>query len=91
MRKISDFSDLQIDYVIPFRGKEYLYKGFTIEWSSPSIGWGEYQIWFEKDKDSDDAFSYNIFADTEHMDKGEDKEFTKAILNLLVDKIKIYD
>ena len=89
MRRISDFSDLQIDSVIPF--KDNTYKGFTIEWSSPSIGWGEYQIWFEKDKDSDDEFAYNVFADTEHMDKGEDKEFTKAILNLLVDKIKIYD
>lgn len=88
MRKISDFSDLQIDYVVPFR--DNIYKGFTIEWSSPSIGFGEYQIWFEKDKDSDDEFSYNIFADTECMDKGEDKEFTKALLNLLIDKINIY-
>jgi hypothetical protein len=87
MRKIS-FSDLQIDSVIPFRDNTY--KGFTIEWSSPSIGFGEYQIWFEKDKDSDDEFSYIIYADTECMDKGEDKEFTKAILNLLVDKIHIH-
>ena len=89
MRRISDFSDLQIDSVIPFR--ENTYKGFIIEWSSPSIGWGEYTIWFEKDEDSNDEYSYNIFASTEHMDKGEDKEFSKAILNLLVDKIKIHD
>jgi hypothetical protein len=89
MRKISDFSDLQIDSIIPF--KDNTYKGFTIEWSSPSIGFGEYQIWFEKDENSDDEFSYIVYADTECMDKGEDKEFTKAILNLLVDKIHIYD
>jgi hypothetical protein len=89
MRRISDFSDLQIDSVVPFR--ENTYKGFTIEWSSPSIGFGEYQIWFEKDENSDDEFSYIVYADTECMDKGEDKEFTKAILNLLVDKIHIYD
>lgn len=82
------FPDLQIDSVIPFRDNTY--KGFTIEWSSPSIGFGEYQIWFEKDKDSDDEFSYIVYADTECMDKGEDKEFTKAILNLLVDKIHIH-
>lgn len=88
MRKISDFSDLQIDSVIPF--KENTYKGFTIEWSSPSIGWGEYRIWFEKDENSDDEFSYIIYADTECMDKGEDKEFTKVILNLLVDKIHVH-
>ena len=88
MRKISDFSDLEIDSIIPFRDNTY--KGFTIEWSSPSIGFGEYQIWFEKDKDSDDGFSYIVYADTECMDKGEDKEFTKAILNLLVDKIHIH-
>jgi hypothetical protein len=88
MRRISDFSDLQIDSVVPFR--ENTYKGFTIEWSSPSIGFGEYQIWFEKDENSDDEFSYIVYADTECMDKGEDKEFTKAILNLLVDKIHIH-
>ena len=88
MRRISDFSDLQIDYVVPFRDSTY--KGFVIEWSSPSIGWGEYTVWFEKDKDSNDEFSYNIFADTEYMDKGEDKEFTKALLNLLIDKISIH-
>ena len=88
MRKISDFSDLQIDSIIPFRDNTY--KGFTIEWSSPSIGFGEYQIWFEKDENSDDEFSYIVYADTECMDKGEDKEFTKAILNLLVDKIHIH-
>ena len=90
MRRISDFSDLQIDSVIPFH-RNSTYRGFLIEWSSPSIGWGEYQIWFEKDEDSNDEYSYNIIASTEHMDKNEDKEFTKAILNLLVDKIKIYD
>ena len=84
-----EFKDLEIDNVIPFRDNTY--KGFTIEWSSPSIGFGEYQIWFEKDKDSDDEFSYIVYADTEHMDKGDNKEFTKAILNLLVDKIQIYD
>ena len=89
MRRISDFSDLHIDSVIPFRDSPY--KGFVIEWSSPSIGWGEYQIWFEKDEDSDDEYSYNVFASTENMDKGEDKEFSKAILNLLVDKIKVHD
>ena len=88
MRRISDFSDLQIDFVVPFRDSTY--KGFTIGWSSPSIGFGEYQIWFEKDNESDDEYSYKIFADTEHMDKDEDKEFTKALLNLLIDKINIY-
>ncbi len=86
---MNKFKDLQIDSVIPFRDNTY--KGFTIEWSSPSIGFGEYQIWFEKDENSDDDFAYNVFADTEHMDKGDNKEFTKAILNLLVDKIQIYD
>lgn len=89
MRKISDFSDLQIDSIRPF-AEWSTDRGFVIEWSSPSIGFGEYQIWFEKDKNSDDVFEYNVFADTEHMDKDEDKEFTKAILNLLVDKIHIH-
>lgn len=89
MRKISDFSDLQIDSIRPF-AEWSTDRGFVIEWSSPSIGFGEYQIWFEKDKNSDDVFAYNVYADTECMDKGEDKEFTKAILNLLVDKIHIH-
>lgn len=49
-----------------------------IEWSA-NIGFGRYELWI-----GDDGL---LHADTEYMDKGEDKEFTKMILEALVDKI----
>ena len=51
-----------------------------IEWSS-NIGWGRYDLVLE-----DDGM---LHAYTECMDKGDDKEFTKAILEKLVEKIVV--
>ena len=51
-----------------------------IEWSS-NIGWGRYELIL-----GDDGM---LHAYTEYMDKGEDKEFTKAILEKLVEKIVV--
>ena len=51
-----------------------------IEWSA-NIGFGRYEL-----VPGDDGM---LHAYTEYMDRGEDKEFTKAILKKLVDKIVI--
>ena len=51
-----------------------------IEWSS-NIGWGRYDLVL-----GDDGI---LHAYTECMDRGEDKEFTKAILAELVNKIVV--
>lgn len=51
-----------------------------IDWSA-NIGWGRYDLVLE-----DDGM---LHAYTEYMDRGEDKEFTKAILAKLVDKIVV--
>lgn len=83
--KKEDFKDLKINNIKPFTDWSK-YKGFVIEWSSPSIGFGEYQLFFDKVDDD-----YILWADTEHMDKENSKEFTKAILDLLVNEIRIYD
>lgn len=51
-----------------------------IEWSS-NIGWGRYELIL-----GDDGL---LHAYTECMDRGEDKEFTQAILEKLVEKIVV--
>lgn len=53
-----------------------------IEWSA-NIGWGRYDLVL-----GDDG---KLHAYTECMDRGEDKEFTKAILAALVEKIVVED
>ena len=52
-----------------------------IEWSSPDIGFGEFTLLVAEDS--------TIHARTECMDNQDDKEFTRRILNLLVDHIFI--
>ena len=43
-----------------------------------NLGWGEYTLWQE------DGVWY---ADSEHMDQGDDKEFLKKILDAFVSEI----
>jgi hypothetical protein len=63
------------------RVHEYCPNGVIgIEWSA-NIGFGRYELAL-----GDDG---KFHAYTECMDKGEDKEFTKMILNALVDKIVV--
>ena len=77
MKKIEN---LQIDD-IRIRQHEVCPNGvIIIEWSS-NIGWGRYDLAL-----GDDGM---LHAYTECMDRGEDKEFTKAILAELVNKIVV--
>jgi hypothetical protein len=75
-----EIKNLNIDEIW-IRVHEYCPNGVIgIEWSA-NIGFGRYELIL-----GDDG---NLHAYTEYMDKGEDKEFTKMILNALVDKIVI--
>lgn len=54
-----------------------------INWSAPNCGFGQYTMVLGEDG--------KLHADTEHMDKNDDKRFTKLLLQLLIDKIDIED
>lgn len=55
--------------------------GVLVSWSAPNVGFGEWALYWGGDG--------KLHADTEYMDQGEDKEFTRAIMNALVDEIVI--
>lgn len=54
-----------------------------IEWSAPNCGFGQYVMYL-----GDDGL---LHADSEHMDKGEDRRFTQLLLALLIEKVVIDD
>ena len=70
--------NLEIEEVTPFINEKYC--GLTISWSA-NIGWGEYQIY------TDDGEHW--YADTECMDKDEDKDFGKMLLENWMSQIQI--
>lgn len=71
---------LQIDSIKGYHNDTHT--GFTIFWSS-DIGFGEYDIYQENDKEE------KICGYSECMDCDEDKEFLSALLQELVKKIEI--
>ena len=50
--------------------------GIDIRWVSEQIGWGEYYISFDEEKQT-------IFVDSECMDKEDDMSFLKALFEAL--------
>ena len=73
--------DLTITSVEPF--ETHICNGVEIKWDA-NIGWGTYTIYKYKDSDI-------WHGDSECMDKGEDKDFLRELLNKFVDQIKIDD
>ena len=71
--------NLSIEDVIPFSNERY--SGFIIEWSS-DIGFGEYTIY-------NPANSNEWRADSECMDRNEDKDFVKKLMSLFIEKMII--
>jgi hypothetical protein len=65
----------------PFINEKYV--GFVIKWDS-DIGFGEYTIYKAVGSDK-------WQADSEHMDKGEDKAFLNELLKLFVGSLEITD
>lgn len=82
MTKIDKCSGLQIDEIWPISTKVRPNGGIGVYWSGDA-GFGEFVLtWGDDGK---------LHADTEHMDREEDKRFTEAILKLLVAQIIIDD
>ena len=70
---------LQIDNLIPFINERCV--GFIIQWYS-DIGFGEYTIYQPNG-------SNEWKADSEYMDKNEDKDFIKELMKLFIEKLSI--
>lgn len=70
---------LQIDDLIPFRNERCV--GFIVQWHS-DIGFGEYTV-----RQSNCSKEWE--ADSEHMDRNEDKDFIKELMKLFVEKLNI--
>ena len=70
---------LQIDEVVPFKNEEYA--GFVINWSS-DLGFGQYTVYKQNG-------SSEWGADSECMDKGDDKEFITELMRLFVESLCI--
>ena len=84
-----NLSITNVDFWSPHRGNM---GGMRISWSS-DIGFGTLDIVKVDGVDGEDyATAYVepvIHAYTEHMDRGDDKEFTAKIMELLVQKLQI--
>lgn len=73
---------LEIDDIWANRHEQYAPRGVIgIEWSAPNCGFGQYIM-----RVGEDGL---LHADSEYMDKGDDKQFTKLLLELLFNKIVI--
>lgn len=57
------------------------FTGLVIRWDS-DIGFGEYTIYKEVGSDE-------WYADSEHMDSNEDKDFLKELMKLFIEKIVV--
>lgn len=69
-----DEIDLKVNNIITHSGG-----GIRIEWSS-KMGFGQYDLQTREGK---------IVGDSETMDRGEDKDFLRKLLNLIADKVEI--
>lgn len=80
-----------IDFWSPHRGNK---GGMRIYWSS-DIGFGTLDIVKEAGNDGEDYDTpeekLEITGFSECMDSNDDKEFTRKLLSLLVDKLNIVD
>ena len=73
--------DLQLDETDVFVNKELEVAGINLMWSA-KIGFGEYWLRYYPEEKKWTAYS-------ECMDRGDDKEFLRELLNKLVDQIEI--
>ena len=64
----------------PFVNEKFT--GLVIRWDS-DIGFGEYTIYKEVGSDE-------WYADSEHMDSNEDKDFIKELMRLFIEKINVH-
>lgn len=79
-KPVSEY-ELKLDKIGTFVNSKY--SGIVLEWSG-NIGWGEYTIYKEYGSDE-------WFAESECMDRGEDKDFLRELLKQFADKVKVVD
>lgn len=77
-----EIKNLEIDKILITKTSTCPNGIICIDWSA-NVGFGEYTLVLEKDG--------MLHAYTENMDNGENKEFSKAILTELLNKIVIED
>lgn len=65
-----------VDLHITSFGWDAAHTGICIKWFSEQIGWGEYYISFNEEKQT-------IFVDSECMDAADDMSFLKALFEAL--------
>lgn len=97
MRKF-DKNTLTIDNIFVNRfktpeGQEV--QDLVFEWGC-NLGFGQYTLYFNhKDVTVEDGLEdyvlTKVTADSECMDKGEDKEFLKALMEKLIDMVEVED
>jgi len=84
--------NLQIDYIDFWSPHSHNKGGMRIYWSS-NIGFGQLDIIKKSGNDGDDFESLPeeliLIANTEYMDDENNKEFTKKIMSLLIEKLII--
>ena len=71
--------ELSVENVKAFSNDNY--EGLSIQWSS-KIGFGEYDFYRKKGETQ-------WHADTEYMDKDDDKDFGRELLKLWMDSVTI--
>lgn len=67
----------------------------VFEWSC-NLGFGQYTLYFDHNNLTvedglEDCVLTKVTADSECMDKGEDKEFLKALMEKLIDMVEVED
>lgn len=67
----------------PFVNEKYM--GVVIRWDS-NIGFGEYTIYKPVDSDNN-----KWYAQSEHMDNNEDKDFIKELMKLFIEKLDVVE
>ena len=98
MNKINPLNNLEINDVfmnrIPNEEKGIIEEVLGIEWSSDA-GFGRYELIISKKVDGEgrpiSSEDDKICGYSEFMDKGEHKEFLRALLSKLADKVTIIE
>lgn len=85
MRKHNNYDSVEVYDIECYKN------GFVIRWISPELGWGEYTIHVNADRDEYGSVigDVSIEGDSEYMDSNDDKLFLRTLLAKLEDKIEI--
>lgn len=76
-----DFNHLEIDAIRPANLQACPNGGVVIEWSANNIGFGQMDMWWEKDG--------RIHVDTESMSNNANREFVKKIFDMLAERVVV--